>query len=133
MNFKSFLSLRVPKLSGRSKFKNSVLINTLIIGAVPFFTGCAEHPVGAGGQSSAGAPVAGIVVNDPPIPPLREEVVTMAPDDASVWISGSWEWHGSWIWFSGHWAHRPYPSAEWARGHWSHRAGGHVWIAGNWR
>ena len=66
MNFKSFLSLRVPKLSGRSKFKNSVLINTLIIGAVPFFTGCAEHPVGAGGQSSAGAPVAGRRNSAPP-------------------------------------------------------------------
>ena len=51
----------------------------------------------------------GYVVVQPalrPAPPLREEVITVAPYPRAVWVPGHWHWNrrfGEYVWVPGHW------------------------------
>jgi hypothetical protein len=39
-----------------------------------------------------------------PLPPPREEVVTVAPSPSHVWVRGYWVQQGpNWVWRPGHW------------------------------
>ena len=56
-----------------------------------------------------------VIVREPTIirnapPPLRTEVITVAPSPRHVWVPGYWTWgDDDWVWQSGDWEWRPYP------------------------
>jgi hypothetical protein len=123
--------------------KNSTLIKTaLITASLPLFAGCVERqvvyrdrPVYAQPAPPPGAPppAAEVVVEDPAPPPPQVEVIPVAPNPAFIWIGGSWEWRGRWVWAGGHWGPRPHPGAVWVHGGWVHRGHGRVWVGAHWR
>ena len=78
-------------------------------------------------------PLAVEVVAADPAPPPQVEVIPAAPNPAFVWVDGSWEWRGRWVWAGGHWAPRPHPGAVWVRGDWVHRGHDRTWVAAHWR
>ena len=50
--------------------------------------------------------------SEPP-PPLRDDGERGAkPDPDAVWVSGYWEWEGSWVWVPGSWK-KPEPGHVW--------------------
>jgi hypothetical protein len=67
-------------------------------------------------------------------PPPKAEDIPSPPDSFCIWIEGSWEWQGRWVWESGHWATPPYPAANWVKGKWSEKVPAplRVWINGHW-
>jgi len=68
----------------------------------------------------------------PPPPPT--ETVVPAPAPGYVWVGGSWQWHGRWVWVNGYWASPPHPAAVWVGGYWHRdRWGGWRWVPGHWR
>lgn len=73
-----------------------------------------------------------VIVRDAP-PPLRTEVVTVAPSPQQVWIPGYWTWRDDWVWRAGYWESRPYPDARWVSGEWVATADGWFWKDGYWR
>jgi hypothetical protein len=86
----------------------------------------------------------GVQTNLPPVqrreipiteapPPLPVEVVGAAPGADYVWISGTWQWRGRWVWSGGFWEVQPQPGAVWIKGRWVKRDKGWVWIRGYWR
>jgi hypothetical protein len=99
----------------------------LIVVALMTVTGCVTEP-----------PARRVVVEQPPgefivqetPPPLRQEVIEVAPSPMHVWLPGHWAWHGGWIWVPGHWRVAPYQGAVWVPGHWARRGPGWVWISG---
>ncbi|MGA2604913.1 MAG: YXWGXW repeat-containing protein [Verrucomicrobiia bacterium] len=66
-------------------------------------------------------------------PPPQAESVYVSPGPAYVWVGGSWEWRGQWVWVPGRWLVPPRPGVVWVRGHWHRRYGGWVWVPGHWR
>lgn len=69
-----------------------------------------------------------------PIPPLRQEVVPMAPPGAYIWRPGHWVWDGrAYVWVPGRYVVRVRGYHEWVPGHWAMRYGNWVWIAPHWR
>jgi hypothetical protein len=123
--------------------KKSILIKTTLIAAsLPLFAGCVERqvvyrdrPVYVQPAPPPGAPppAAEVVVADPAPPPPQVEVIPVAPDPMFIWIGGSWEWHGRWVWAGGHWGPRPHPGAVWVHGGWVHRGHGRVWVGAHWQ
>ena len=77
-------------------------------------------------------PVYGEVYVDSEPPPLREEVITVSPDPAFVWIGGGWFWEGRWVWHGGRWGRPPRIGAVWIGPHHVYRGGRHVWVRGHW-
>ncbi len=48
-----------------------------------------------------------------PPPPLREDDARgTKPDPDAVWVTGHWDWQGSWVWVPGAWK-KPEPNHEW--------------------
>jgi len=117
--------------------KNSKLVKTVLIAtSLPLFAGCVERQVVYRDRPvyvQPGQPPAAIVVEDPAPPPPQVEVIPAAPDPTFIWVGGSWEWRGRWVWLGGHWGPRPHPGAVWVRGGWVHRGHGRVWIGAHWR
>jgi hypothetical protein len=121
--------------------KNSTLVKTVLFAAsLPLLAGCVERqvvyrdrPVYVQPAPGASPPNAQVVVEDPAPPPPQVEVIPVAPDPAFIWVGGSWEWRGHWVWYGGHWAPRPHPGAVWVRGGWVHRGPGRVWVGAHWR
>jgi hypothetical protein len=114
--------------------KNSILVKTVLIAAsLPLLAGCIveRQPRRAVVVQEPAATDEVIVAQPSEPPPLRVEVVPVAPDPTFIWIGGVWEWRGRWVWARGHWDH-PHPHAVWARGHWEHRPNGYVWIHAGW-
>ena len=76
---------------------------------------------------------AGEVVVDEGPPPVREEIVGVAPGPDFIWIGGRW-WrdHDRWAWEGGRWGSRPHAGAVWVGGRWDHRGGRYVWHEGRW-
>jgi len=72
------------------------------------------------------------VVTDGP-PPPQDDPVVAAPGPGYVWIRGSWEWHGRWVWVGGYWAAAPYPAAVWVEGYWVRGPYGWHHVPGHWR
>jgi hypothetical protein len=106
-----------------------------LTGAALLGSGCADHRVVYVQDLPKGAPATAgevVVITDPP-PPPQVEVVGAAPGPQYVWLPGCWEWHGSWVWRSGHWAVAPHPEAAWVPGYWYRHGRGWVWIHGYWR
>lgn len=87
-------------------------------------TGCVITPVGPG--LYIGGPVAIAP------PPVREEVIGVAPYPGYVWAGGYWGWQGGrHVWVGGHWlAGRP--GYRWAPHHWEHVGGGWRLAQGRW-
>lgn len=74
-----------------------------------------------------------VVVHAAP-PPLRADVITVAPSPEHVWVSGYWVWRNDdWAWQSGYWEPRPHPKAEWVPGQWVATSSGWLWKDGRWR
>ena len=104
----------------------------LLAGACTLLTGCVVAPAypayGYGGEVVAGdvyAPVAP--------PPLRTEIIPVAPSPAYVWIGGSWGWGGGrYNWTPGRWAMPPRPGYGWHPGGWSHGPRGWQGRGGHW-
>jgi hypothetical protein len=72
-----------------------------------------------------------VVVREAP-PPVRHEVIGIAPSPQHVWVQGHWEWHNRWVWVDGYWAVPPRRQGVWIPGHWEQRRRGWVWIEGHW-
>jgi len=108
----------------------------LIAASLPLFAGCVERQVVYRDRPvyvQPAPPVAEVVVADPAPPPPQVEVIPVAPNPAFIWIGGSWEWRGRWVWANGHWGLRPRPGVVWVRGGWGHRGNGRVWVGAHWR
>jgi hypothetical protein len=115
--------------------KNSILIKSVIIVAsVPLLAGCIiERQPRRVVVVQQPAATGTVVVEDPAPPPPQVEVIPVAPDPAFIWIGGSWEWRGRWVWAAGHWGPRPHPDAVWVHGGWDRRGGRRVWVESHWR
>lgn len=67
-------------------------------------------------------------------PPVRVEVITVAPSPAHVWISGYWAWRDpDYVWVPGRWAHPAPGYRRWEPGRWRHDRHGWFWVEGRWR
>lgn len=112
--------------AGRSGASSGMKIKTMLalLATVPLFAGCVERQVVYRDRP--------VYVEQPAPPPPQVEVVTVAPDPTYIWIGGSWEWNGRWVWYGGRWTHRPHPNAVWARGHWDNHGHNRVWISARW-
>src|SRR5579872_4042601 len=56
--------------------------------------------------------------NVPP-PPIRAEVVGVAPGPGYVWVGGYWGWSGlAHVWVPGRWAVPPHRHARWVEPRW---------------
>ena len=64
-------------------------------------------------------------------PPLRLEVIPVAPSAGHLWIPGHWAWHRAWIWEPGRYEQRRLGYA-WYHGRWIRHRHGWVWIEGRW-
>jgi len=66
-------------------------------------------------------------------PPLRAEVVTVAPGPGYVWIAGHWYWTGNqYVWSRGYWQRPPAVGHVWVRSGWEQRGGRYHYIPGRW-
>ncbi len=94
---------------------------------------CAAAPLAAraGVEVGINVGVPEVVVRTQP-PPLRSEMVPVAPGPGFIWIRGHWGWHRDrWEWIGGRWDRVAQPGAEWVPGRWAVRGGGWVWIEGH--
>ena len=89
----------------------------------------------------AAASAQAIFVERGPMPPIREEIIPVAPSPRHHWVRGHWAWRGRWEWIPGHYyegvvAEVPAEVVEvvpatpgagfiWIKGH-------HVWEGNRW-
>ena len=76
-----------------------------------------------------------VVIRTAP-PPLRHEVIVVAPGprERYTWVGGYWRWTGAdYDWVPGRWVERPRGRHGWVAGHWARRHGEYFWIEGHWR
>lgn len=85
----------------------------------------------AAAPAPAPAPDTNVVAEAPPAP--QTEVIVAAPDPSYVWVPGSWQWRGRWVWVGGYWAPPPYRQAVWVPGYWLRGPFGWHWVPGHWR
>ena len=135
MKFISRLPRRLPQASVLSP-NHSLLFKTLLVGAVlPLLAGCVDREVVYRDRpvySQSPPPSVEVVADAPPMPPPQVEYVTVSPDPSFIWIGGSWEWRGRWVWSSGRWGRPPHAGAVWGHGHWHNHGGGRVWVSAGW-
>jgi hypothetical protein len=76
-----------------------------------------------------------VVVNDPPPPPAPpQEVITVQPEPAAVWIYGFGAFAGDrYAWVPGHWEVPPPRCRMFVAPHWRRHRGSYVYIQGYWR
>ncbi|CAM4149458.1 YXWGXW repeat-containing protein [Comamonas aquatilis] len=93
-------------------------------------TGCVVAPAY---PAYGGDYVSGDVYAPMAPPPLRAEVIPIAPSPAYVWIGGSWGWGGGrYNWNPGRWAMPPRPGYGWHGGGWTHGPRGWQGGGGHW-
>jgi hypothetical protein len=93
-----------------------------IVVALGLGAACAPNP----------SPGALYVVRRPP--PVRAEVIGVAPRPGLVWIGGFWRWGGAdYAWVPGRWAAPARGNRLWTPGHWRHTRRGWYWVEGRWR
>jgi hypothetical protein len=67
-------------------------------------------------------------------PPLRAEVVGVAPGPGYVWVNGYWGWRGNQhVWIGGSYMRPPHPRAVWIAPRWEARGGRYYFHEGRWR
>ena len=104
-----------------------VLPAVALASAIAALTGCVVAP------AYPVVPQGEVVYAPAPPPPLRTEVIPVAPSPVHVWINGYWGWGGaSYAWRPGHWAMPPRPGYGWHAGGWSHGARGWQGRGGHW-
>lgn len=94
---------------------------------------CGAAPLAAHAGVDIGISIGGpeVVVSTQP-PPLRGEVITMAPGPGYIWIRGHWSWRaGGWQWVGGRWDRAGRPGSTWIVGQWVARGNGWVWVEGH--
>ena len=103
----------------------------LIAASLPLFVGCVTNRSG----TSDAASINGVATLPENPPPPQSEAMPAAPGALTLWlwIPGSYDWRGQWVWSAGRWAPRPHPHAIWVAGQWDHRKSGYVWVSGHWR
>jgi len=105
------------------RFKKLVLNGLLI--ATATLAGCVVVPA-PGHRHYIGA----VVVVAPP--PLRREVIGVAPFPGGIWIDGYWSWVGNrHEWIGGRWE-RPRPGYRWVPHRWYHERAGWRMAEGHW-
>ena len=76
---------------------------------------------------------AGFVYVESAPPPVRYEVVTVAPGPEYVWISGYWVYSGvQYMWVSGRWDRPPSGYTVWVRPRYERQRGGWLYKPGHW-
>ena len=112
--------------------KREILRALAIIAAAGMFaTGCAHRTVVHESVVTT-APAGEVVVSTEP-PPLRHEVIGVAPSPRHVWVNGYWvRTNNRWAWVAGHYEERPREGVVWVKGHWDHTDRGWVWTPGHW-
>ncbi|MBZ5602987.1 MAG: YXWGXW repeat-containing protein [Acidobacteriia bacterium] len=71
--------------------------------------------------------------NTPP-PPMRGEVVGVAPGPGYVWVNGYWGWRGNaYSWVPGYYARPPHAHAVWVSPRWDRDRGRYRFREGHWR
>ena len=67
-------------------------------------------------------------------PPLRREVIAVAPGPGYVWVPGYYSWAGTaYVWAPGRYVLAPHPHAVWVAPHWVHHSRGWYVVPGRWR
>ncbi len=81
----------------------------------------------------ASAPPPGVVyVTDAP-PPLRTEVIAVAPGPDFVWVPGWWNYDRVYVWVPGTWQRPPRVHAVWVAPRWTHTKRGWYKTDGHWK
>src|ERR1700748_3043139 len=69
-----------------------------------------------------------------PPPPLRHEVIGVAPGPGFVWVNGYWGWRGNQhYWVAGSWQRPPRAHAVWVAPRWEPRGNRYYFHEGRWR
>jgi len=67
-------------------------------------------------------------------PPVRAEIIGVAPGPEYVWVGGYWSWNSAeYVWVPGAWRVRPRVRARWIPPHWRHTRHGWYFVEGHWR
>jgi WXXGXW repeat (2 copies) len=75
----------------------------------------------------------GYYASTPP-PPIRAEVVGVAPGPGYVWINGYWGWRGrSYAWVPGYYTRPPRARARWVEPRWERDHNRYRFHEGRWR
>ena len=113
-------------------FARRLLPALLLGGAGALLTGCVVAPAYPTYPAYGSDVVVGDVYAPMAPPPLRNEVIPVAPAPGYVWIGGSWGWGGGrYNWNPGRWSMPPRPGYGWQSRPWSqgsrgwHGGGGH--------
>lgn len=94
----------------RARRCRRALLTLALAGAVLGVAGCVVAPA---------YPVDEVVYAPGAPPPLRTEVIPVAPSPVHVWINGYWGWgSGRYAWRPGYWAVPPRPGYSWHRPYW---------------
>lgn len=68
------------------------------------------------------------------LPPVRAELIPVAPGPHYVWVAGRWQRAGyGWAWAGGHYVVPPSRYRSWAPGAWHHGRQGWYYVDGHWR
>ena len=112
--------------------RRSYAAATALAVAVSVLAGCYSAPPRVVTRTTTIEQPAAMVTLRPP--PVREEIVPVAPNERVVWDPGRWSWDGrGYVWVAGHYVERPYARAVWEPGHWVDHGNGWVWDEGHWR
>ena len=114
-------------------FARRLLPALLLGGAGALLTGCVVAPAYPTYPTYGSDVIVGDVYAPMAPPPLRNEVIPVAPAPGYVWIGGSWGWGGGrYNWNPGRWSMPPRPGYGWHEGGWNHGPGGWRGHGGHW-
>jgi len=67
-------------------------------------------------------------------PPVRAEIVGVAPGPGYVWVPGYYNYSGrDYVWVGGRWDRPPRARARWVPAHWERDGHGYYFVDGHWR
>ena len=104
-----------------------VLPAIVLVSAIAALTGCVVAP------AYPVVPQGEVVYAPAPPPPLRTEVIPVAPSPVHVWINGYWGWGGGrYAWTPGYWAVPPHRGHVWHPYRWQQGPRGWYRGGGRW-